>query len=118
MNLAGKKIVVVGLGRTGTATVRFLNKRGASVTATDTANEKMLGSQVQMLREMGIRLELGQHRARTFENADLIIISPGVSHSIEPVKNAQARGIPVIGEVELAARFIREPIMAVTGTNG
>jgi UDP-N-acetylmuramoylalanine--D-glutamate ligase len=63
-------------------------------------------------------VETGPHRAVSFINADLIIISPGVAHTIEPIAQAIARGVPVIGEVELASTFIKEPIIAVTGTNG
>ena len=118
MKLAGKKILVVGLGRTGIAAVRFLKKAQASVTATDTADENKVGSQIQMLKELGIKTELGPHQTDSFEHADLIIISPGVSHTIDPIVRARKQGVPVIGEVELASRFIREPIVAVTGTNG
>jgi UDP-N-acetylmuramoylalanine--D-glutamate ligase len=67
---------------------------------------------------MGIAMELGRHNSQTFENADLIVLSPGVSHTIAPVLRAKEHGIPVIGEIELASRFIQEPILAVTGTNG
>lgn len=118
MNLAGKKIVVVGLGRTGMATAQFLNKRRVSVVVTDMAGEEELGSQVDSLRRTGVRVELGEHRPAIFDEADMIVISPGVPHEIEPVRMAANRGIPVIGEIELASRFIQEPIVAVTGTNG
>jgi UDP-N-acetylmuramoylalanine--D-glutamate ligase len=118
MNLKDKKIVVVGLGRTGLATAGFLHQHGARVLVTDTAGEKELGDAVDIVREMGVRMELGPHRAASFQNADLIVVSPGVSHTIEPIMQARDRGIPVVGEVELASRFIKEPIIAVTGTNG
>ena len=118
MKLRGKKILVVGLGRTGSATAGFLHQHGARVVVTDTAGEKELGDAVDIVRELGIRMELGTHRAASFQKADLIVVSPGVSHTIEPIIQARDRGIPVIGEVELASRFIKEPIIAVTGTNG
>jgi UDP-N-acetylmuramoylalanine--D-glutamate ligase len=118
MNLKNKKIVVVGLGRTGLAVARFLTQAHAVVVVTDTADEVALGDQVRQIKQLGVKTELGQHRNDTFENADLIVISPGVPHTIEPVIRAQNRGIPIIGEVELASRFIREPLVAVTGTNG
>ena len=85
MELAEKNITVVGLGKTGMALARFLNKRGAAVVATDMAAEADLGPQVQELRQMGIALELGRHRPETFRAADLIVLSPGVPHTIEPV---------------------------------
>lgn len=118
MKLAGKKIVVVGLGKTGIAVARFLKKREAAVVVTDMAAENKLASQVHTIQAMGIPMDLGGHRMETFKAADLIVLSPGVSHTIEPVVRARDRGIPVIGEIELASRFIRQPIVAVTGTNG
>lgn len=118
MDLAGKKIVVVGLGRTGMATAQFLNRRQVSVVVTDRATEKELGSQVESLRKVGIQVELGDHRPAIFEKADMIVLSPGVSNEIEPIRMSASQGIPVIGEIELASRFIREPIVAVSGTNG
>ncbi len=116
--LGGKTVVVVGLGRTGLAVARFLDSRGARVVVTDTAGEEALAAQLNRLSGTAIRAELGGHRHETFEQATLVVISPGVSHTIEPVAAARAAGIPVISEIELAARFIREPIVAVTGTNG
>ena len=118
MQLKNKKIVVVGLGRTGLATARFLHQKGARVLVADTADETQLGDSVRTLREMGVPLELGPHRIASFLNADLIVVSPGVSHTIEPIEQAKSRGIPLMSEVELASRFIKEPIVAVTGTNG
>ena len=118
MELAEKNITVVGLGKTGMALARFLKKRGAAVVVTDIAAEEDLGPQVQELRLMDIALELGRHRPETFQEADLIVLSPGVPHTIAPVIQAQENGIAVMGEIELASRFIEEPIVAVTGTNG
>lgn len=118
MELANKNILIVGLGRTGFAAAKFANSRGATVTVTDIANEQELGSYAQTAREMGIKIELGQHRNKTFETADLILLSPGVSHTIRPIKKAKDKGITVLGEIEFAFKFIREPIIAVTGTNG
>ena len=118
MELTQKNIVVVGLGVTGVALARFLSNRGAAVIATDMASESDLGSRMQEFQAAGISLELGGHRSETFKKADLIVLSPGVSHTIKPVLEARDRGIPVIGEIELASRYIRQPVVAVTGTNG
>jgi UDP-N-acetylmuramoylalanine--D-glutamate ligase len=118
MELAHTKIVVVGLGVTGAALARFLSSRGAAVVATDMASESDLGTRVQAFQAAGISLELGGHRSETFKAADMIVLSPGVSHTIKPVLEARERGIPVIGEIELASRYIRQPLVAVTGTNG
>ena len=118
MELADKHITVVGLGKTGMALARFLNKRGARVVVTDMAAENDLGPQVQELRQMNIPLEAGRHNPEIFQGADFIVLSPGVPHTIAPVVLAQESGTVVMGEIELASRFIREPIVAVTGTNG
>jgi len=118
MKLENKNILVVGLGVTGVATARFLINRGASVTVSDQKKELEAGSEEPLIREPGIRMELGPHRIETFERADLIVVSPGVPHTILPIRRAKEQGIPVIGEIELASRFITEPIVAVTGTNG
>ncbi len=118
MEIADKNIVVVGLGMSGFAVARFLKKRGASVIVTDKAEKDKLESYAPVLREMGVKMELGQHRIDTFEKSDLIIVSPGVPHDILPIKRAALKGIPILGEIELACRFIREPVVAVTGTNG
>jgi UDP-N-acetylmuramoylalanine--D-glutamate ligase len=118
MELANQKILVVGLARTGIATARFLRRRGATVRATDLAAEAALGPGVAELRALDIDLSLGGHRVEDFTAADLVVLSPGVPHTLAPLQAARGRGVPVIGEVELAARFIREPIVAVSGTNG
>ncbi|MBU4184869.1 MAG: UDP-N-acetylmuramoyl-L-alanine--D-glutamate ligase [Proteobacteria bacterium] len=118
MELKNKNILVVGLGVTGVATARFLKNRGASVTVTDQKKEQELKAFQPLIVESGIRMEFGQHRIETFEKTDIIVISPGVPHTIEPILKAKERGIPVLGEIELASRFIAEPIIAVTGTNG
>jgi len=118
MDVAKKNILIVGLGISGVAAARFLKRRGADVTVTDMAREEDLGAHVQEMRDMGAGVELGQHRIEIFEKADLIVLSPGVPHTIFQVKSAEERGIPIMGELELASRFIREPVVAITGTNG
>ena len=118
MELKGKNIVVVGMARSGMAVAYFLKSRGAGVTITDKASEAVLGELPAQARDLGIRVEVGGHRASTFERAELIVISPGVSHTMPFLEQARGRGTEVIGEVELAARFIRVPIVAVSGTNG
>ncbi|MCP4367408.1 MAG: UDP-N-acetylmuramoyl-L-alanine--D-glutamate ligase, partial [Deltaproteobacteria bacterium] len=118
MDLFKKKVLVVGLGMTGVSTARFLANQGAFVTVTDMAKEDDLGDSVSVIRELGINMELGVHRNTTFENADLIVLSPGVPHTIPQVHRARGKGINVLGEIELASKFIDEPVIAITGTNG
>ncbi len=118
MQLKDKKVTVVGLKKTGLALAGFLVKKGAIVTVSDSASEEKVGEYAEKVRAVGAVLELGKHEIKTFEDADLIVMSPGVPHTIEPVKRAEEKGVEVIGEIELASMFIKEPIVAVTGTNG
>lgn len=118
MELKNKNTLVVGLGSSGEAAASFLINRGAKVTVTDMTDDKKLKPVVENLHEKGIRFEMGEHRPESFENADMIVISPGVPHTISPIQRAREKGVPVLGEIELASRFIAEPIVAVTGTNG
>lgn len=118
MELSGRHIVVMGLARSGLAVARFLKRRGARVTVTDQASETILGPFPEDARRLGVQLELGGHREATLESADMIVISPGVPHTIPPLERAGRRGVPIIGEIELASRFIQTPIVAVSGTNG
>lgn len=117
-NLMNKKVLVVGLGRTGIALARFLVKQRAKVTVTDQNHEALLGDYPAQCRRMGVALQLGEHREETFTTADLVVISPGVPLSIPPVQAAKAAGVPVTGEMELASRYVTESLVAVTGTNG
>lgn len=118
MELAGKKILLVGLARSGEALAVFCKGRGADVTVSDLASEEALGDRARRMRELSIRLALGPHREEDFLGADAIVISPGVPHTLPVLELARRKGIPVIGEVELSSRFITAPILAVTGTNG
>ena len=118
MDLNHKNILIVGLGISGIAAARFAKKKGAFVTVTDMAGEKELGVYAAMTHKLGVIMELGKHDIETFERADLIVLSPGVPHTILPIKRAIAKGVPIVGEFELAARYIREPVIAVSGTNG
>lgn len=118
MDLRHKQVVVVGLGKSGVAAARFLAGRQAHVTVTDRAPSGSLTAPIAALKGLDLELKLGGHDSRDFSKADLVVLSPGVPHTLPVFEPAWARGIPVIGEMELASRFIREPILAVTGTNG
>ena len=118
MDLNHKNILIVGLGKSGIAAARFARKKGALVTVTDMAGEKELGVHAAMAHKLGVIMELGKHDIETFERADLIVLSPGVPHTILPIQRAMAKGVPIVGEFELAARYIREPVIGVSGTNG
>ena len=119
MELRGKKIMVIGLGKSGISAATWLSRQGAEITVSDLKRAEELDSGLKgELERLGVKLETGGHRPATLLGSDLIVISPGVPHDQEPLRAARAQGIPVIGEVELACRFIEAPILAVTGTNG
>lgn len=118
MELSGKKIIVVGLGKSGISVATFLKKRGANVIVTDSSNDNKLSDAAKNLQKIGVVVELGFHDPSSFKNSEMIVLSPGVPHTIEPVANAARSGATIMGEIELASRFITEPIVAITGTNG
>src|SRR5438445_10751697 len=118
IELNGKRVLVVGLGRSGVASALFLESRGARVTVSDAKSEDQLREQIPTLLDAGIAVETGAHGERTFRNQDLIVVSPGVPVDAEPMVQARALGQPVIGEIELASQFLPGPIVAITGSNG
>ncbi|MBI1740111.1 MAG: UDP-N-acetylmuramoyl-L-alanine--D-glutamate ligase [Acidobacteriales bacterium] len=118
MDLDNKRVLVVGLGRSGVASALFLKSRGARVTVSDSKPEAELRSEILLLLEHGITVETGGHGDRTFRGQDMIVVSPGVPFDAPQLEQARALGEPVIGEVELAAQFLPGPIAAITGANG
>ncbi len=114
MELSGKHVVVVGLGKSGVAAAKLCLARGARVTGTDSATEDHVSAEAKAL---GVDLFLGGHAHARLLSADLVVVSPGVP-SLPELDRAEAAGVEVIGELELAARFIEAPIVAVGGTNG
>jgi UDP-N-acetylmuramoylalanine--D-glutamate ligase len=118
MTTEKKKILIVGGGRSGAAAAAFLAARGDRVTLTDRRTELASGAEAERLRALGVTLALGAHAERDFLDADEIVVSPGVPLTIEPLRGAVAAGVPIIGELELAARHLKGRIVAVTGSNG
>ena len=118
MDLKGKKVLVVGLARTGIATAKFLKAKGSLVTTTEVKPKEEMEEAVQALEGMDISTEWGGHQTETFLKQDIIVVSPGVDLNIEPIQKAIKQGVKVISEIELAYHFIHAPIIAVTGTNG
>ena len=114
-SVAGQKAVVVGAARSGVAAAELLVRRGATVTLTDVRSAIQEDTQ---LLNAGVQLELGGHRADTLRSADLIVLSPGVPPTQHDVAAARAAGVPVMGELELASRWLRGRIVAITGTKG
>ena len=118
MDLKGKKVLVVGLARTGIATAKFLKAKGSLVTVTEVKPKEEMKEAVQALKGMDISTEWGGHQTETFLKQDIIVVSPGVDLNIEPIQKAIKQGVRVVSEIELAYHFIHAPIIAVTGTNG
>jgi UDP-N-acetylmuramoylalanine--D-glutamate ligase len=118
MDLDGRKVLVVGLARTGVATTKFLKAKGSIVSTTEMKPKEEMKEAVHELEGMDLQMEWGGHQAETFLHQDLIVLSPGVDLKIDPIQAAWKKGIQVISEIELACRFIDIPIIAVTGTNG
>jgi UDP-N-acetylmuramoylalanine--D-glutamate ligase len=118
MELTNKKVLVVGLARTGVAVARFLVGRGAQVTVTDMREEEKLSESLEQLADLDISFELGRHVPHSFLMADLIVVSPGVPMDIKPLQMARSQKRRVVSEVELASWFIEAPMIAITGTNG
>lgn len=111
----GQRVLVVGAARSGVAAAGLLARRGARVTLTDRREQI---AEAAELRAAGVALELGGHVAATFESAQLVVTSPGVPADLPELARARAAGVPVIGELELASRWLRGPIVAITGTKG
>jgi UDP-N-acetylmuramoylalanine--D-glutamate ligase len=118
VDLKDKRVLVVGLGKSGVASALFLKERGARVTVSDTKSPDQLREEIPVLLDHGIAVETGGHGERTFRGQDLIVVSPGVPVDAPPLVQARASGEPVIGEIELAAQNLPGPIVAITGSNG
>lgn len=116
--LRGRRVLVVGLARSGVAAAKLLAREGALVVATDRRSPVELASTVEALLPLGIRFELGGHVEASFTSAELIVCSPGVPLAHPHFVAARKAGVPIVGEVELAASFVKEPIVGITGTNG
>jgi len=114
-SVRGRRVTVVGAARSGVAAAELLVRRGAVVTLTDVREQI---DEADQLRAAGVVLELGGHQPATFVDADLIVLSPGVPPRQPLIESARRAGIPVIGELELASRWVRGRIVAITGTKG
>jgi UDP-N-acetylmuramoylalanine--D-glutamate ligase len=121
MELNSKRVLVVGLGKSGLAASLFLRDRGARVTVSDSRSMTALENEIPALLDAGIMVEAGGHGLLTFRRQDLIVVSPGVPYDTPELQQTRAYGIPgleIIGEVELASRFLQGEIVAITGSNG
>lgn len=114
----GKRVLIVGMARSGIAAAELLTKAGARVTVNDAKGEEAFGDKLDELKKLNLTFRLGENGLDALENQDMLIISPGVPIDAPIVKRAEMLRIPVLGEMEMAAGFIRSDMVAVTGTNG
>ena len=118
MELKNKRVLVVGLGKSGKSAALFLRERGAQVTVSDSRSAEALAGEIPALLDAGVMVETGGHGLLTFRRQDLIVVSPGVPFDTPELKQARAFGLAIIGELELASRFLQGQIVAITGSNG
>ncbi|MGA7522289.1 MAG: UDP-N-acetylmuramoyl-L-alanine--D-glutamate ligase [Acidobacteriaceae bacterium] len=118
MDIKGKKVLVVGLGKSGLAAALFLRRQGAHVTVSDVRSAEALAKEIPALIDEGIAVEAGGHGLLTFRRQDLIVVSPGVPVDTPELLQVRKFGLPIIGELELAAHYLRGKVLAITGSNG
>ena len=118
MELSGRKVLIIGAARSGIASARFLAARGATVALNDQKPLERWSAEAAGLKGEGIGCLPGDVPGWLLDQIDLIVISPGVPVAGIPVRYAERRGVEVIGEVELASRFLKGRIAAITGSNG
>ncbi|HUN54517.1 MAG TPA: UDP-N-acetylmuramoyl-L-alanine--D-glutamate ligase [Smithella sp.] len=117
MDFTNKKIVIIGMGKTGIATAAFLGKRGAEVVVTDEKSFDQWGGEFKQIAKEKW-LEIKDYNSHVLEGAFMVVPSPGVPPDNEILVEAQKKNIPIVSEIELAYRFLKVPVIAVTGTNG
>lgn len=118
MELREKKVLVVGLAKTGLALINFLAQKGAQIYVSEMKKGEEFREIQESLAERGIIWEFGGHTLPFFLQAELIVVSPGVPWHIEALVKARQKGIPIVSEVEIAFQFLKKPLLAITGTNG
>lgn len=118
MDLSDRRILVIGLGKTGVATARFLAEKGSHVIVVDEKNESELQESLRSLGDVNVELKLGVFRGDMVSMVDLVVPSPGVPPFNSFLMDAREKNIPIVSELELAFRFLHQPIIAITGTNG
>ena len=116
-SVEGQNVIVAGGGRSGIAAAALLASKGATVTLSD-PQAPGAADEIRALRENGVRIDVGPHRPESFASANLVVLSPGVPADQPAVAAARAKGVPVIGEIELASRWLSGRVIAITGTKG
>ena len=117
-SLKGKKIAVVGLGKTGIALSKFLHSQGAEVFISDHKSEAELASSLEEIKGCPFHLELEGYNPKTFFQKDCVVLSPGVPAHLKLFDYLRSQGVEVTGEFEFVSHFIKKPMVVITGTNG
>lgn len=117
MNWFEKKVLIVGLAKSGIAAAKYLNQHGADVYITEYADKKE-DPQIKKLEDLGIQIETGGHSDDFIDNSYLAVVSPGVPLTSEIMQKLKDKKIPVTSEIQLAYKESRKPFIAITGTNG
>ncbi len=119
MMVEGKKVLVLGMGSSGMGAIRLLKEKGAQVTANELQDSKEMRARASEFERNGVRVILGSHPSEILPQQELIILSPGIPLQIPLLRQAERLHIPIMGELELASRFLTDrPLIAITGTNG
>ena len=118
MELGGKKALIIGAARSGIAAAKFLLKQGATVALNDRKPLDQWSPEALVLKELGVGLLPGDPPGWLLDQIELVVVSPGVPANIIPIRYAERAGAEVIGEIELAARYLKGHIVAITGSNG
>ncbi|MFC1500644.1 UDP-N-acetylmuramoyl-L-alanine--D-glutamate ligase [Candidatus Zixiibacteriota bacterium] len=118
MDIAGSRVVIIGLGISGRSVAGLLARRGARVLVSDTASRSDLQEDLAELENMGVEIETGGHSRTLLDGADLVVLSPGVDPASGPAEEALDRGMKVVSEIEAASWFFDGPVIGITGSNG
>lgn len=117
-DLKNKKILIVGLGRTGVAAAKFLDSKDAKVIISDHKSKAELADYLELMEDVNVDYDLGGHSPKLFLEQDIIMLSPGISSQLKIFEYARQNGVHVTGEFEFMTQFITKPMIALTGTNG
>src|SRR3989338_2348123 len=118
LEVKGKKLLILGLARTGVAAARLANSLGADVMVSDIKSQEELNEHIKMLEGADVRFFLGYHTESLLKGIDLIVVSPGIQGTIPILLKARNMGIKIVSEIEFAYNFLQVPVIAITGTNG
>ena len=118
MKLTGKRILLVGMARSGIACAALIRSHGAIPVLNDRKKEEAFGHDLDHLREMGCEFRLGEDPVKVLDECDGLIISPGVPIDAPVVKAAKEKNIPMVGELEMAYSLLKGDVLAISGTNG